>query len=220
MAQYGRPEYWNERYTHDANPFDWYQRWSGLKNVISEYLNVESKILIVGCGTSRLSEDLFDQGFTNITNIDLSSVCIQIMKDKYTDTPKASMPFKEMDVTDMSDYSDQSFDVVIDKATLDSLLCGDNSADSVPKMTSEISRVLKDDGRFITVSYGQPLYRLKYLEREDNKWHVNVKSVPKPTIPLLAQPVNEKDNVHYIYICSKDSKTYVSGDVPLKTDDA
>lgn len=34
MAQYGRSEYWDERYTRDPEPFDWYQRWAGLKDVI------------------------------------------------------------------------------------------------------------------------------------------------------------------------------------------
>ena len=38
MAQYGKPDYWEERYTRDPEPFDWYQRWPGLKDVLQDRL--------------------------------------------------------------------------------------------------------------------------------------------------------------------------------------
>lgn len=34
---------------------------------------------MVGCGTSRLSEDMFDDGFTTLTNIDVSRVVVEQM---------------------------------------------------------------------------------------------------------------------------------------------
>lgn len=42
------------------------------------------------------------------------------MRSKHSDKP--GMQFQELDVTDMSKYDDDSFDVVLDKATLDTLL--------------------------------------------------------------------------------------------------
>jgi 2-polyprenyl-3-methyl-5-hydroxy-6-metoxy-1,4-benzoquinol methylase len=41
------------------------------------------RILNVGSGNSRLSEEMFEEGYTQITNIDISNVCIKAMKDKY-----------------------------------------------------------------------------------------------------------------------------------------
>ena len=38
MAQYGKTSYWDERYTKDPEPFDWYQRYGGLKDIVSQYV--------------------------------------------------------------------------------------------------------------------------------------------------------------------------------------
>ena len=43
-----------------------------------------------------------------------------------------------MDVTDLK-YQDEEFDVVIDKSTIDALLCGDDAFINVAKMTKEAS---------------------------------------------------------------------------------
>ena len=37
MAQYGKASYWDERYTKDPEPFDWYQRYSGIKDLLAQY---------------------------------------------------------------------------------------------------------------------------------------------------------------------------------------
>lgn len=34
MAQYGKAEYWEERYSRDVEPFDWYQRYFALRDII------------------------------------------------------------------------------------------------------------------------------------------------------------------------------------------
>ena len=54
------------------------------------------KILNLGCGNSRLGEDLSEEGYEDITNIDFSAKVISIMEEKC----KAKFPkmsFKVMD---------------------------------------------------------------------------------------------------------------------------
>lgn len=34
MSQYGRAEYWEERYSRDPAAFDWYQRYFSLRDLI------------------------------------------------------------------------------------------------------------------------------------------------------------------------------------------
>ena len=53
MAQYGKSEYWEDRYQKDKEPFDWYQRYSGLKDIITQYVQPSFAILNVGAGNSR-----------------------------------------------------------------------------------------------------------------------------------------------------------------------
>ena len=41
------------------------------------------EILVIGCGTSRWTEELCDEGFSKITSIDMSPTAIKIQKERY-----------------------------------------------------------------------------------------------------------------------------------------
>lgn len=64
----------------------------------------------------------------------------------------------------MSMFSDCCFDVVIDKSTLDALLCGEQSFVNAARMLWEVQRVLKPNGVYICVSYGQPDNRVLHFQ--------------------------------------------------------
>jgi hypothetical protein len=53
MAQYGKSEYWEDRYQKDKEPFDWYQRYGGIRDIITQYVQPTFQILNVGAGNSR-----------------------------------------------------------------------------------------------------------------------------------------------------------------------
>lgn len=63
---------------------------------------------------------MFEEGYSNITNIDISNVCVKAMKDKYKEKGD-NFKYLLMDVKAM-DFPQASFDAVVDKATLDSVL--------------------------------------------------------------------------------------------------
>jgi EEF1A lysine methyltransferase 4 len=170
-----------------------------------------------GCGNSRLTEDMFEDGscllqtdsvltlfagYTSITNVDVSRVVIDQMLERYKDKP--TLQWQQMNVCSL-DFPDETFDVVVDKGTLDSILCGEGSTANVAKMCGEISRVLKPTGVFFIISYGVPDNRLNYLEKEDiYSWNVTVHTVAKPTVSAAAVPSSEDaSGVHYIYVCTK-----------------
>ncbi|XP_051127756.1 uncharacterized protein LOC127249135 isoform X2 [Andrographis paniculata] len=131
----------------------------------------------------------------------------------------------KMDVRDMSAFDKGSFGAVIDKGTLDSLLCGQNSRQNAAKMLEEVWRVLKDKGVYILVTYGSPVYRLPLLK--DLPWttklHVIEKlpsgnsshQITRDLTSPIALDVNGtsaetiagvKADVHYIYVCIKDNE--------------
>jgi hypothetical protein len=77
MPQYGDPSYWNKRYTQYAgSTFDWLETYASLKSLLINYLKADSKILILGCGNALFSEEMYDDGFKNQLNVDISSVVI------------------------------------------------------------------------------------------------------------------------------------------------
>ena len=57
-----------------------------------------------------------------------------------------------MDITDMSQLESNTFDVAIDKSTIDALLCGDDSYVNVAKMLNETQRLMRIDGIYIAIS--------------------------------------------------------------------
>lgn len=50
---------------------------------------------------------------------------------------RQKMIYEVMDICSMT-YQDNSFDVAIDKSTIDALLCGDNAFLKVAQMTKEV----------------------------------------------------------------------------------
>lgn len=45
--------YWNNRYTRDSGPFDWYQHYRGIAPLIKMYAKTTDEVLMVGCGSAR-----------------------------------------------------------------------------------------------------------------------------------------------------------------------
>lgn len=187
----------------DTELFDWYQRYSALKEFIPQYIRKGDTILVSGCGNSRLSEELYDDGFLNVINIDISKTVIAAMAARTAD--KKGMTWQVMNCTALA-FADATMDAVLDKGTLDSLLCGENSTANVSHTCAEVSRVLRPGGNFIIVSYGTPENRLSYLENDAYKWRVTVHTIAKPAITGGA-PVDADDEkrnpFHYLYVCHK-----------------
>ena len=134
MHDYSSLSFWEKRYTNEhLEVFEWYQTFESLREKIIDYFKPEHKILNVGCGTSKLAEDLYIDDIKNVTNIDFSENAIRIMEDRYKEQ-KVEMKYKKMNVTNMEEFTNESFNVVFDKALLDSVLCGENALPIVDKM--------------------------------------------------------------------------------------
>ncbi len=87
-------------------------------------------------------------------------------------------------------------------ATLDSLLCSDQSVKVVNKMCSEIYKVLKPGGKFIMISYAKKQSRSIFLQKPEFSWSMEVATLKKPVIPLA--PNDEETSNHYLYVLTKD----------------
>ncbi|KAF2312689.1 hypothetical protein GH714_039670 [Hevea brasiliensis] len=221
---YGEPWYWDNRYANESGPFDWYQKYDSLAPLINLYAPRyhRPRILVVGCGNSAFSEGMVDDGYEDVVNVDISSVVIEAMQKKYFNRPP--LKYIQMDVRDMSTFQTGSFDAVIDKGTLDSILCGNNSRQNAAKMLEEVWRVLRDKGVYILVTYGAPVYRLRLL-RESYLWRIKLHVIEKlfsggvsehpmweltNPVPLgydgnsVEVTLGKNPDVHYIYVCTKD----------------
>eukprot|EP00760_Papus_ankaliazontas_P025475 PhM_4_TR2734/c0_g1_i1/m.9197 len=200
MPEYGKSEYWDERYKANDTTFDWFVSLEPLKEILLPLAKPEVKILIVGCGNSRLSAQLYDAGAKNITNIDISEVVIGQMKQRYKDMD--TMEWVRMDGTKM-EFPDGTFDLVIDKATTDSLLCGSNSFHIVYQLNKQISRVMKKGAHYVCVSYGQPDTRIDHFRRKKLFWDVEHKTIDKPVFSSDSSPSSH----YHVYVATKLEET-------------
>jgi SAM-dependent methyltransferase len=172
---YATKDYWEERFATEKD-YEWLMSYQQLAAQLTPYLQANTRILMVGCGNSPFSADLYDAGYTNIVNIDYSETVIAAMKARH-DIARPKMEWRVMDMTDLSDLSDTSFDVVIDKATMDALLSTEGDVwnpersciDQARAMCAHVSRILKLGGHFLQISLAQPHFRKIYLLG----WHGN-----------------------------------------------
>ncbi|OMJ30127.1 Methyltransferase-like protein 13 [Smittium culicis] len=150
-TEYSTKKYWDERYekgSHDV-VFDWFKTYSDIKDLINTYIKKDAKILMLGCGNSSLSEDMYNDGYSEIVNIDFSEVVIDQMKERCSQT---TMKWEVMDVLDLK-YNSNEFDAIIDKGTMDALMCEKGDVwDPSPQLISVVTREI--DGverkRFLT----------------------------------------------------------------------
>ncbi|KAG7948370.1 hypothetical protein I3843_13G007100 [Carya illinoinensis] len=228
---YGDARYWDARYVQEGGSFDWYQRYSALRPFVRKYVPTTSRLLMVGCGNAVMSEDMVKDGYEDIMNIDISSVAIDMMRKKYGNIPQ--LKYMQMDVRDMSFFPDESFDGVIDKGTLDSLMCGTDAPISSAQMLGEVSRLLKPGGTYMLISYGDPSARMPHLSRPVYNWKTVLYIIPRPgfekpekscsTTKSYLEPVPttekgllpldfvlEDPDSHFIYVCKKMDGTELS----------
>ena len=97
------------------------------------------------------------------------------------------------------------FNTVLDKGTLDCILCGDNSVPNAAKMMSEVFRILAPGGHYLVITYGDPEVRKKYLETQP--WSsLSVDKLAKPSAAVsstINADENDLKNFHYIYTMTK-----------------
>ncbi|GAB2300098.1 hypothetical protein Dimus_034138 [Dionaea muscipula] len=224
---YGDALYWDSRYVQEAGSFDWYQRYSALRPFLRNYIPTSSRILMVGCGNAVMSEDMVNDGYEEIMNIDISLVVIDMMRKKHEHMHQ--LKYLQMDARDMSFFPDDSFDGVIDKGTLDSLLCGADAPISAARMLAEVCRLLKPGGIYMLITYGDPTVRMPHISRSVYNWKITLYIIPRPgfqkstssstktsylePVPLTengvlpADFVLEDPDCHYIYVCRKVDET-------------
>ena len=54
--------YWDARFAKE-DVFDWFHGYDVFRDVIRDQVPTTSKILMIGCGNSKLSEDMYTDGF-------------------------------------------------------------------------------------------------------------------------------------------------------------
>ncbi|XP_057851602.1 uncharacterized protein LOC131061789 [Cryptomeria japonica] len=173
---YLNPQYWDERFVEEDH-YEWFKEYSHFRHLVSLHVKSSDKVLELGCGSSQMCEGLYWDGITQITCIDISSVAVEKMQKRLT---AKGLHGVQILVTDMLSlpFESESFDVVIEKGTMDVLLVdsGDpwnpkpETVNKVNAMLRGVHRVLRPEGIFISISFGQPHFRRPLFETSEFTW--------------------------------------------------
>ncbi|KAF6166559.1 hypothetical protein GIB67_005421 [Kingdonia uniflora] len=180
------PHYWDERFSSEEH-YEWFKDYSHFQHLIQPHINPNSSssLLELGCGNSQLCDQLYNDGITQITCIDLSPVAVENTHKRLLAKNCKDIKVLVADMLDLP-FSNESFDVVIEKGTMNILNLKDvlfvDSGDpwnphpatvnKVMAMLEGVHRVLKPDGIFISISFGQPHFRRPLFEDPKFTWSI------------------------------------------------
>ncbi|EFJ52055.1 hypothetical protein VOLCADRAFT_56160 [Volvox carteri f. nagariensis] len=170
-VRYAEKEYWNSRYISQPCEFDWFYGYTALRKVVRTFVKRTKSVLHVGCGNSNFQEGMAKDGY-NVINTDISEVVIEQMRSKHANVP--NLHYVVSDCRNMSEFLDCQFGSVIDKGTVDALLCSKDAAENIRSMFREVSRVLVPGGVFLLITLGGPDQRLSLVNRPEYDWTVQV----------------------------------------------
>ncbi|ETW01178.1 hypothetical protein H310_06776 [Aphanomyces invadans] len=177
LIQLGKQTYWETRY-EEEDEFDWYCGYEHLKDVLRRHVQPSQTVLLAGTGASTLPIDMIRDGFTNVVAIDYAANVVEKVRAKYS---SSRAKFIQADMTNMEGFDDGSFNCILDKGCLDTMLLApetqvesnvwktvtpDNAAEfnEASAVMRECMRLLAPDGIFLLISYGSPTNRIGLLD--------------------------------------------------------
>lgn len=166
---YRSQEYWEWRYAHQEREktYDWFAKHADIRPLLPS-IPATHAVLVLGCGNSSFSADLVDCHQCTVMSVDYSAAVIRSMAHMHADNER--LQWKVGDIRSLP-FPDCSFDLVIDKATLDALWSDGGSpwhpsaqvVHDVSRTVAQAFRCLKAGGQFLSVSLGQPHFRKALL---------------------------------------------------------
>ncbi|GMH41376.1 hypothetical protein BSKO_09286 [Bryopsis sp. KO-2023] len=183
-------EYWDRFFKErGSKAFEWYGEWPQLRNLALPLCKGKS-VLVVGCGNSEMSAEMYDDGVQEITNIDFSKVVVREMLLKNVrERPK--MKWLVMDMTETK-FDDGSFSVVFDKGGLDALMGEENEASEKAggKLLAEVARILNPaTGVYICVTLAQRQVLRRLLGSFLKGWSISIHNVA-PSSDMALSPLH------------------------------
>lgn len=124
-----------------------------------------------------MQESLWEEGWTNITNVDWSERVVQDMSAQCT-AVFPGLRFLRMDCRNMKQFPDKSFDLVVEKGMVDCLFTSLQPRRDAATALAEISRVLEPGGSFVSVSCAPRAARLSLYAQPCFGWNVQALKVP------------------------------------------
>jgi len=166
-----------------ASSFEWYGCWKDFRDAVMFELqsareSPSFRSLVVGCGNSTMSEDMWTDGMKRVFNVDFSEEVVKEMETRAKEKCMDGLEYLVMNMLDLETSWTETFDAVFDKGALDALMANDSveSHTKGSRMLQEIDRVLKPGGTYFCVSLAQGFVLRLLLEtfRPDEGYRIHI----------------------------------------------
>ncbi len=144
MTEYLSAEYWNQRYLNNAAQWDLGIVSPPLKAYFDQLYDKDIAILIPGAGNSYEALYLLEQGFTNITVIDIAPAVIHPLQEKYKN--QSAIRFI---LTDFFDWEGK-YDLIVEQT----FFCALNP-DLREKYVAKMASLLSSNGKLIGLLFNR-----------------------------------------------------------------
>lgn len=123
--------------------------------------DVDEPILMLGCGNSRLGEEMIERGWRGpLIQVDVSHRVIDSMSQRCSEYIQAGhMNFIQDDATELSAFRNSMMQACLDKGLVDALFCADEY-EQCQGVIKAVHRVLKPGGIFCLWSFSRPEFLL------------------------------------------------------------
>ena len=189
-------QYWQTFFERRGDEsFEWYGSYAELRAIVvdEQKLRRTDRVLVVGCGNSDFSAELYDDGYEEVTNVDFEATVISAMAAR--NESRTKMSWLVADMTAMVEVATGAVDVVFDKGALDALASSDTPAvrAQVDRFFAEVKRVLAPRGRYVCVSLAQEHITRWWVDgfaRGAGRWrtaaHANARAAKQsPYLPFV-----------------------------------
>lgn len=154
-SNFGRQQYWNEVYQKEAE-YSWYSGWDDIGPFFQEFCpELSSSILIPGVGNDPMVVGMYDEGYQQITAFDYAEEGVRRTKALLGPSRSEAVVIVA-DARDL-EMSTCSFDVVLEKGTLDAIYLSGGKDKALGKQhlhmaVQEFARVIKPSGVLISIT--------------------------------------------------------------------
>jgi ubiquinone/menaquinone biosynthesis C-methylase UbiE len=158
---YSTKELWESRQIEINNKtaftfaHEWYYSYEDLEPLLSDCIADGMDCLEIGCGFKPLVEGIAkglakEEKTGTFIGIDFAPAVVTAL---VAGNSLENVSYEVMDARHMTKFTDCSQDLIIEKATIDAMLCSDKWSENVELIMTEICRVLKPTGHIVIISH-------------------------------------------------------------------
>ncbi|KAF6258754.1 hypothetical protein COO60DRAFT_1638862 [Scenedesmus sp. NREL 46B-D3] len=136
-CSYGDPQHYEAQQEKDLETtLDWYAEYDVLRPLLHKHLQYSDSILV---------------GYRGITCVDFCSKVLQAWRKRSADAGHTSLRYQHADIVTGLAFEHCPYNVIIDKGTLDCVLCRQTGEEDAQQALTVIDNNLKNPGTFVMV---------------------------------------------------------------------